>query len=448
MASAAHAFPSAPHDAAAGAIDEILRSSLYPTLCEPGLPPFSIEDDNLQLSRQARTLLVEIHDQHRVLSRRVTGIARRAPGRLELTTERFGGKKGTLLLYDAGRVSNQPLEHKTGQWSARDAFARLLERRFPGWTVDRLSSGAHHEHSLSALYPRAAIRRGQQCYAALAVPTPATDAAHALTYGLIWLDYLRQNGHVNGLALFVPPDAIPAMSIRLALLNDTLAKFRLFAWDTETGACSEADCADNGNVQTHLDLPGFPAPRLTPESLLESSIHHQITHLDPTLLPRPVYRQLAGTAGRQEGILDLLAIDREHRLALIELKASPSIHLPVQALDYFIRTRWQLERGEFERAGLFPDTPIARQAPRVLLAAPALAFHPSNDTVLSFFHPDIAIERIGLASDSWASTPRVLFRDTPQTAGQSSNRRGKSSPSSRERARSASTRPPVWQRAQ
>ena len=38
-------------------------------------------------------------------------------------------------------------------------------------------------------------------------------------------------------------------------------------------------------------------------------------------------------------MLDLLTLDRNARLVVLELKADEDLHLPLQALDYWIRVR-------------------------------------------------------------------------------------------------------------
>ena len=63
-------------------------------------------------------------------------------------------------------------------------------------------------------------------------------------------------------------------------------------------------------------------------------------------------------AGVERGILDLLAVDHTGRLAIVELKASADLQLPLQALDYWIRVKWHLDRGEF----VLPDEAV-RTAP-------------------------------------------------------------------------------------
>ena len=51
------------------------------------------------------------------------------------------------------------------------------------------------------------------------------------------------------------------------------------------------------------------------------------------------------------GILDLLSVDRDGRLAVIELKADEDLHLALQGLDYWVRVRWHLGRIPMRRAG-------------------------------------------------------------------------------------------------
>jgi hypothetical protein len=108
-------------------------------------------------------------------------------------------------------------------------------------------------------------------------------------------------------------------------------------------------------------------------------------------------------------VIDLLAVDDTARLAILELKAAQDIHLPLQALDYWMRVKWHLEQDDFSRAGYFPGIPLRTELPRLFLVAPALDFHPSNETVLRYLAPDIEVERIGIGLE-WRQELRVMFR--------------------------------------
>ena len=149
--------------------------------------------------------------------------------------------------------------------------------------------------------------------------------------------------------------------------------------------------------------------RAQPERWLESLVREDITRVDAVLDGRFVYSQVFASAAGEHGILDLLTVTRSGRLAIIELKASEHIHLPLQAADYWLRVRKHLERGEISRYGYFPGVELQQVPPLVYLVAPALRFHPSTDEVLKFLSPELEVVRVGLA-ESWRRGPRVVMR--------------------------------------
>jgi hypothetical protein len=146
-----------------------------------------------------------------------------------------------------------------------------------------------------------------------------------------------------------------------------------------------------------------------PEAWLESQVRRSITNLDATLREAPIHAQAPQFAAGNRGVLDLLAVDYDGRLTVIEVKASQDIHLPLQALDYWMRVKWHLERNEFAGRGYFPDVPLRSEPPRLLLVAPALDFHPTNEIILSYFCPEVQVERIGVGIQ-WRQELQVMFR--------------------------------------
>jgi hypothetical protein len=152
-----------------------------------------------------------------------------------------------------------------------------------------------------------------------------------------------------------------------------------------------------------------PLYRQFPEAWLESQARAHLDVIDASLERDPVYGQVPAFAGGERGILDLLAVDYSGRLAVVELKASADIHLPLQALDYWIRVAWHLDRGEFSANGYFPGTELRTDPPRLLLVSPSLEFHPTTETILSYFAPHIEVERIGLAVE-WRRGLETMFR--------------------------------------
>lgn len=149
--------------------------------------------------------------------------------------------------------------------------------------------------------------------------------------------------------------------------------------------------------------------RAQPERWLESLIRADVTCIDAALDPRYVYAQVFANAGGEHGILDLLGVTRAGRLAILELKASENLHLPLQAADYWLRIRRHLEQGDFARYGYFPGVALQAAPPLVYLVAPALRFHPATDVLLRYVDPELEIVRVGLA-ESWRRGVRVVMR--------------------------------------
>jgi hypothetical protein len=156
-----------------------------------------------------------------------------------------------------------------------------------------------------------------------------------------------------------------------------------------------------------------PLWRMAPERWLESLVAKQVAVLDPRLAAGPVYSQVPAMAGGERGLMDLLTLTRDGRLAVIELKADDDIHLPLQGVDYWARVEWHRRRGEFERHGYFPGTPLADQPPILLLVCPALRVHPATDTVLRYLSPEIDVTLVAL-DEHWRDELRVIFRKRPE----------------------------------
>ncbi len=155
------------------------------------------------------------------------------------------------------------------------------------------------------------------------------------------------------------------------------------------------------------------APDATPpqfsERWLETIIRGHLPYIDPELLAEPVHGQVLTFAAADRDLIDLLAISHSGRLALLELKTEEDLHLPLQALDYWMRVAWHLQRDELRH--LFPGCAVQSMPPKLFVIAPAMAFHSSNADIFRYFSPEIEVERIGLNSD-WRKNLRVVLRLT------------------------------------
>jgi hypothetical protein len=167
---------------------------------------------------------------------------------------------------------------------------------------------------------------------------------------------------------------------------------------------------------THTD----PLFRLQPESWLDAEFRAALSAVLPELRSDLLYSQVPALSAGDRGLLDLLTLDRNGRLAVIELKADENLHLPLQALDYWIRVRALNEDRQpavgggrplsaFERQGYFAGAEVSARPPRLLLAAPALRIHPANEPVLRAFSPLVEWELIAL-TEHWRRELKVIFR--------------------------------------
>jgi hypothetical protein len=108
-------------------------------------------------------------------------------------------------------------------------------------------------------------------------------------------------------------------------------------------------------------------------------------------------------------MIDVLTCTREGRLAVLELKADEDIHLPLQGLDYWARVLWHHGRGEFQQHGYFTGVQLSPRPPLLMMVAPSLRVHPTIDTVLRYFAPQIEWTLAGV-DERWREGLRVIYR--------------------------------------
>jgi hypothetical protein len=160
-----------------------------------------------------------------------------------------------------------------------------------------------------------------------------------------------------------------------------------------------------------------PLYRMQPERWLESVLRRDVQPLDAHLDSAHVYTQVPAFAAADRGMLDLLGVTGDGRLAVIELKADEDLHLALQGLDYWVRVRWHhLQNpdnvtglGEFQRHGYFGGLRLSSEAPRLYLVGPALRIHPATEVVLRYLSP--RVEWILVALDErWRTKVKAVWR--------------------------------------
>ena len=482
-------------DSIRAAISRFIAASGEPVLCEPGEESVALKLDRFAVEYRNGAVVLQAWDERRNVVRRVTGIESQNRARMVLRVERFGKRTGTVSVVDLKRTDGQAIERRTARLEFREIFRRLLLREFTGFKIAELTAEADLENSLSPSYARALLRQGTTAWAAIGAGESGGNVDGILSFGLIWLDYLRRREPslaIKGLILFLPAGREKTTCLRLLFLDPAIAQYSVYLYSPD-GYSTRADLKDYGNLDTRLEpcrrrvpslldepiarlasIPGvetidkpdgsvslrvhglefaktagdqllsgletkraIPASnvaeieklagglarlrsigaldRLNPlylrdrEAWLESCVRASIESVDATLTAKPIYGQVPAFAAAERGVIDLLAVDRAGRLAILELKASEDIHLPLQALDYWMRVKWHLDRGEFSPLGYFPGLQLSQAVPRILLVAPALMFHPTTQRILRFFSPDVPVEWFGIGVE-WQQNLKVVFR--------------------------------------
>jgi hypothetical protein len=152
--------------------------------------------------------------------------------------------------------------------------------------------------------------------------------------------------------------------------------------------------------------------------LEERAEEQEASRAIPRLDPKHVYAQVPAIAGAKDrGMLDLLGVTSDGRLAVIELKADDDLHLAMQGLDYWIRVRHHHAQtvdaatglGEFQRHGYFRGVELSALPPRLYLVAPALHIHPATETILRYLSPRVEWQLLAL-DERWRSQVRVVWR--------------------------------------
>ena len=152
-----------------------------------------------------------------------------------------------------------------------------------------------------------------------------------------------------------------------------------------------------------------PLWRACPERWLESLVVKDVNALDPRLDARFVYSQVPAFSAGDRAMIDVLTCTHAGRLAVLELKATEDLHLPLQGLDYWARVRWHNQRGEFKKFGYFAGRELSPEPPLLFLVTPALHVHPETETLLKHLAPEVDWELIAI-DEHWRERVRVVFR--------------------------------------
>ena len=145
--------------------------------------------------------------------------------------------------------------------------------------------------------------------------------------------------------------------------------------------------------------------RAAPEAWLESILRRNINLLDGNLILSPIYNQFRSSNDK----IDLLALRRDGRLVIIELKTQPDREMAFQAADYWRKIELQRRRGDLAAADLFDGRNILDKPALVYLAAPAWSFHRDFEFFARSVSPEIEVWLFEL-HEHWRERVRVVAR--------------------------------------
>lgn len=149
--------------------------------------------------------------------------------------------------------------------------------------------------------------------------------------------------------------------------------------------------------------------RAAPEAWLESLLRRDITRLDPGLRLAPLHAQFRPSHMGITRPIDLLALRRDGRLVVIELKVSEDREHVLQGADYWRRVEAHRLHGHITHSKIFAEAEISDEPPLVYLVAPTLRFHRAFNTLARTITPAIELYRIDLNED-WRTGIRVMRR--------------------------------------
>lgn len=145
--------------------------------------------------------------------------------------------------------------------------------------------------------------------------------------------------------------------------------------------------------------------RTATEAWLESILRRDIRLLDANLILSPIYNQFRSSNDK----IDLLALRKDGRLVIIELKTQPDREMVFQSIDYWRKIELQRRRGVLAAADLFDGREISDKPAIIYLAAPAWSFHRDLEFFAKAVSPEIELWRFEL-HENWRERVHVVAR--------------------------------------
>jgi hypothetical protein len=244
-------------DSLATSLNEFLDSACDAIVLEDGAATFDLRQARYSISGEYNKCLLHLWSPERNIVRRVLDLETKHDT-LRLQVQKLGQSRPSKLEICRDRDRRTPTAKRAARLSYQRSLRRLLERKFPGYNVQQLTTSVNLERSFGPIYARGLIRQGQSAFAVWGVNSQEKQSSidAALTFGILWLDLCRQSQAgkclVEGLKLFLPTECSALTRERMAHLNQDAAKWHLYELDEQHDALLKIDISDRGNLKTRL----------------------------------------------------------------------------------------------------------------------------------------------------------------------------------------------------
>jgi len=243
----------------ARALQEFLAEARCGVVVEDSQIIFDLETAQYSISSERGKCLLHLWSEERNVVREVLD-SELKNGDLQVSVRSFAQARPHKLEICRDRDRRTPSVRKAARSRYAQIVQRVLQKEFPGWTLDKgkLSTSMDLEQSFSPVYARGLLRRGRSAVAVMGVNRQETQGSvdAALTFGLLWLEACRHREAgrtlVEGLRLYVPPQSSATLQVRMAHLNREIAKFQVCEFEERDESLREIDTADHGNIETRL----------------------------------------------------------------------------------------------------------------------------------------------------------------------------------------------------
>jgi hypothetical protein len=238
-------------------LEGFLAGARGAVVLEAGAVLFDLAQAKYSISGEFNKCLLHLWSAERNVVRRVLDVETKNET-LRLAVQRLGQARPTKLEICRERDRRTPNAKRAARMAYQRVLQRVLEKKFSGWNVVRLSTAMDLERSFGPIYTRGLLRQGQSGYAVLGVNAQETQGSidAALTFGILWLEACRvaHSGKlvVEGLKLFLPAGCSALTRERVGHLHPRAAKWQLYELEEREDGVTEMDVADRGNVRTRL----------------------------------------------------------------------------------------------------------------------------------------------------------------------------------------------------